>query len=387
MPKSSTIQVTPIAQTTGGQVAVEEKESGRKMPAFILPILALTILLIIAFIWAISRIFGGTDTTQSTPIPPTDVIAIVDPISTPTNDAPTSPATVTTPTSTIPAVIDLATNTPTATTPPTITPTPTLDRRISNVDGMRQLFIPQGQYLRGANDTDPEAGDDEFPQVNVILAPFWIDETEVTNAQFTNCVADGNCLAPTTCQFGQATFQTGDPNEPVTCVSWQMAQDYCTWAGRTLPTEAQWERAAKGTDNRLYPWGNDFACQNGNFDDELIENDYTVPGGARCDGFDRLSPIGSFPAGASPVGALDMSGNVWEWVSDWYGADFYTVTDVVIFNQASASNPTGPATGDQKVARGGAWNFHVSTLRTTERFPLDHTATYFNVGFRCAENE
>jgi formylglycine-generating enzyme required for sulfatase activity len=153
--------------------------------------------------------------------------------------------------------------------------------------------------------------------------------TEVTNAQYDRCVRAGVCTAPSNSVWRDVRFA----DHPVTDVSWDQASVYAQWVGGSLPTEAQWEKAARGTDLRAYPWG----------DQEPTVSLLNFEGS----GIGGTSAVGSYPIGASPYGALDMAGNVWEWVADWYDGSYYSVSPV--------ENPQGPATGSYRVLRGGSW--------------------------------
>ena len=153
---------------------------------------------------------------------------------------------------------------------------------------------------------------------------------------------------------------TAEDDHPVVQVSWFDAEAYCAWAGGSLPTEAQWEKAARGTDGRTYPWGSVFDGTWLNYCDASCEGGDT----AFDDGYRFTAPVGSYPAGASPYGALDMAGNVWEWTADWYDDGYYAVSP--------ASNPTGPDSGQYRVLRGGSWNHDRSGMRTA--FRLDSSA-------------
>jgi formylglycine-generating enzyme required for sulfatase activity len=263
----------------------------------------------------------------------------------------------------------------TATLPaPTVTPT-TLSQQppactaigqtwTSPIDGMTQVCVSAGAFLMGSTDTDKSAKANEKPQHTVTLDAFWIDQTIVTNAMYQKCVQAGKCAAPS--DKSSATRSNYYDNAkfgsyPVIYVSWDDAQAYCAWAGRSLPTEAQWEKAARGTDGRLYPWGSQApSCSLANF--------------YRCQG--DTSAVGSYLAGASPYGALDMAGNVWQWVADWYSHTHYE------YAYRQPSNPTGPASGQYKVLRGGSWGY--GNLRTADLNIMDPPGRSSDIGFRCA---
>jgi formylglycine-generating enzyme required for sulfatase activity len=240
---------------------------------------------------------------------------------------------------------------------------------------MVMVDVPAGEFLMGSTDDDSEAYDDDKPQHTVYLDSFWIDRTEVTNAQFRKCVEAGACQAPTTCEWGDPTYNDGDKaDHPVVCVICNQAQAYCQWAGARLPTEAEWEKAARGTAGRIYPWGNTFDGTKVNFCDRNCEYDWKDS--AIDDGYARTAPVGHYLAGASPYGALDMSGNVWEWVNDWYSSTYYSVSP--------DSNPQGPDTGEWKVLRGGSWNGNRNAVRAANRSYRYPTTRYSLIGFRCA---
>jgi eukaryotic-like serine/threonine-protein kinase len=244
--------------------------------------------------------------------------------------------------------------------PPTITPTPTLEIKgfqISDKDGMKLLYVPAGEFLMGSTDPNSQAKFDEKPQHTVNLDAFWIDQTEVTNAMYSQCVQTELCQSPSNTTF-YADTQFG--NYPVVYVSWNDAQAYCQWAGRKLPTEAQWEKAARGTDGRTYPWGEDISCEKANY--------------FGCIG--KASAVGSYPSGASPYGALDMAGNGLEWVSDWYDPNYYA--------SSPSSNPTGPVTGQERVLRGGSWFYEALYLRTADRDRVSSDERRDLLGFRCS---
>lgn len=201
-----------------------------------------------------------------------------------------------------------------------------------------------------------EGDDDEQPVHEVTLDGFWIDQTEVTNVQYERCVTDGDCEAS---RYADDT-DFNKANYPVIGMSWHDATTYCEWAGGRLPTEAEWEYAARGEAENKYPWGNeDPTCGLAQF--------------SGC--FRNTVSVGSFPDGASWCDALDMAGNVWEWVSDWYDADYYEWSPV--------QNPTGPASGKYRVLRGGSWDTHYRTVRAINRFRNYPNNTYNDNGFRC----
>ena len=276
----------------------------------------------------------------------------------------------------IPSAIQTSQPTKTDTPSPTetpIPPTPTLpigSTMISNKDDMTLLYVPAGEFTMGSDTGEVE----EKPAHTVDLDAFWIDKTEVTNKMYALCVAAGSCKerepdskksSSRSSYYGNSDFD----NYPVINVSWIDAKAYCEWAGRRLPTEAEWEKAARGRDGRTYPWGNDIANSN------LLNYGYS-------DSRDTTE-VGKYPSGASPYGALDMAGNVWEWVNDWYDANYYT--------SSPSSNPQGPASGQERVLRGGSWDFDVISSYsrfwgfdpTTSSYTIGSTY-YGSLGFRCA---
>ena len=268
--------------------------------------------------------------------------------------------------------------TKTATSTPKPTSTPSLEigsTKVRERDGMEMVYVPEGSFEMGST----TGYSDEQPVRQVYLDAYWIDKYEVTNAQYAQCVAESSCDKPySTGSYTQSSYY-GNPeyaNYPVIYVNWSQATDYCHWVveGGDLPTEAQWEKAARGTDAREYPWGNEFDCTKGNFDDETQYDDYVVEGGPNCDGYADTAPAGSYLSGASPYGALDMAGNVWEWVRDTYGP----------YNSGDNDNPTGPTGGSTKVIRGGGWSSYTRNIRTAYRHGNDPTDMNNNVGFRCA---
>jgi formylglycine-generating enzyme required for sulfatase activity len=246
--------------------------------------------------------------------------------------------------------------TPTPTATPRFTPTPRAGETRVFADGASMVYVPAGEFTMGDS-----VGFGSGPPHQVYLNEFWIDRFEVTNALYKKCADAGKCQPPSQTKSNTRDSYYGNSqydNYPVIYVSWNDANTYCTWAGKRLPTEAEWEKAARGIDARLYPWGND---------DKKIE---TRIGG-------DTMPVGSYPDTASPYGALDMAGNVWEWVADWYGAEYYTISPY--------RNPKGPSAGDKKVMRGGGFLQMGIPSTTTDRKNYYPGSRDDDVGFRCAQ--
>ncbi len=250
------------------------------------------------------------------------------------------------------------------------------------------LLIEAGSFLMGADDKDiqitkalhakqgmpfPYDCEDERPKRDVYLDAFLIDRHELTVAQYAECIRSGACAPPKAkINDKRCNWLSGRSGKhPVNCVEWQQAHNYCVWAGKRLPTEAEWEKAARSSDGRLYPWGdNPPTCE------------LAVWGDAeRADGCgqDGTWPVCSRPQGMSRGALCDMAGNVWEWVSDWYADDYY--------KKATGRNPSGPLKGKHKIGKGGSW--HTSEpggLRCSGRYSLDPKVQENFVGFRCAKD-
>ncbi len=244
------------------------------------------------------------------------------------------------------------------------TPALAVITQTSPMDGMTMIYIPAGSFTMGADESDLEAGEQEAPKHKVSLSAYWIDETEVTNGMYARCVDQGACSPPVNLYSKTHTSYFGDPaftKHPVIYVGWEDARDYCRWTGRRLPSEAEWEKAARGTDVRIYPWG---------------EN----PPGLKFANYGGLigdtTPVGSFPSGRSAYGVLDLAGNVAEWVSDWYDQDYYS--------NSPFQNPAGPTAGVFRLIRGGSWFTQGNSLRTTFRMWNYPDLRSDTVGFRCA---
>jgi len=232
--------------------------------------------------------------------------------------------------------------------------------QVSSKDGMVMIYIPAGNFTMGSNNGWPE----QAPVHNVYLDAFRIDQTEVTNAQYALCVEAKACRLPKNTSSNTRNKYYGNPEfdrYPVVFVTWNDALKYCRWAGRRLPTEAEWEKAARGTPELTYPWGNQPPnSQLANFNNQVFDT----------------TKVGSFPSGASPYGVLDMAGNAEEWVSDWYGAKYYA--------NSPEKNPTGPSSGTAKMLRGGSWFYSEFYLRTAYRNEFRSDGSNNSVGFRCA---
>jgi formylglycine-generating enzyme required for sulfatase activity len=239
---------------------------------------------------------------------------------------------------------------------------------------VEQVFVPAGSFMMGSDNGQ----EDERPVHQVTLDAFWLDRTEVTNAQYAACVADGACGPPGYSSSWTRNNYYDDPayaDYPVIYVSWDDAAAFAAWAGGRLPTEAEWEYAARGLESLQYPWGNTFDGQKLNFCDRNCPFDYADQ--AVDDGHADTAPVGSYPNGASWVGAMDMAGNVWEWVSDRYNGNYYTSSPAV--------NPPGPDSGDSRVLRGGSWVDADRSTRAAYRLDSAPDLRNFDVGFRVAE--
>ena len=221
------------------------------------------------------------------------------------------------------------------------------------------VLVPAGEFTMGSSTGDS----DERPAHQVYLDAFSIDRYEVTVGQYAAFLQESGSHPPS----DWATMnRLAHQKRPVSNVDWADAAAYCKWAGQRLPTEAEWEKAARGTDGRLYPWGNEAPT--------LLHANF---GKTDWNNHGVLAPVGSFEEGKSPYGIYDMAGNVWEWVSDWYDFRYY--------KSSPSKNPIGPSSGGTKVIRGGSWYSNPKALRSANRSlisPTDQGLT----GFRCAKN-
>jgi len=269
---------------------------------------------------------------------------------------------------------------------------------VSPKDGAEMVYVPAGDFVMGSTNAEIaallkaeprlKAGSfaNEQPQFRSHLPGYWIDKCEVTVAQYRRFCRETGREMPEAPKWGW------QDDHPIVDVTWHDAAAYAKWAGKRLPTEMEWEKAGRGTDGRIYPWGNQWPPppQSGNFADEALTR--TDPDEARRlsglgfpplsgydDGYARTAPVGRFAAGASPYGARDMAGNVWEWCADWYDTDAY--------KRYARGDLTAPSAGGLRVLRGGSWSIGDSmTCRCVHRFQgFPGGGNYFGIcfGFRC----
>jgi formylglycine-generating enzyme required for sulfatase activity len=289
--------------------------------------------------------------------------------------------------------------------------------KLRRIDGMQMVFVPSGSFFMGSNDGQlNNAMEDcmkmysekdcqrylynhEKPMHLVTLDKFWIDKTEVTNAQFCKFLNEcGNKAENGTFWYepaagsrgikygfideieGKFIPQNGFEDFPVIEVSWYGAVAYCKWIGVRLPTEAEWEYAARGPNAYIYPWGNDFNGKCVNYRDSSFIFDNLGKDLNFNDGNPNWSFVGSYPSGASWCGALDMSGNIYEWVEDWWSATYY--------GSSPSKNPIGPESGTLKIGRGGSWYDPSWHVRSSYRKALSPSSARIHwIGFRCAKTD
>lgn len=294
-------------------------------------------------------------------------------------------ATLAPPTATL--VPPTATPMPTATSTPSVTATlapGTVQRR--GKDNAEMVYVSAGEFGMGGD-----------PAKAIYLNAFWLDKYEVTNEQFRQFVDATGYKTDAEKQGWGFEFinakweQVGGISwrsprgagssiaeqlkHPVVLVSWNDASTYCAWAGKRLPTEAEWEKSARGTEGRIYPWGNAWDGTKLNFCDANCA--FTWKDSSVNDQYAESAPVGSFPQGASVYGAQDLAGNVWEWTADWFDANYYKTMPT--------SNPSGSASGQLKILRGGAWSIDQSYARATNRFSAVPEYRERSVGFRCVQ--
>lgn len=244
---------------------------------------------------------------------------------------------------------------------PTPIDTPKLgigSRATNRKDGAVYVYVPAGKFVMGSND----GKDDEKPVHEVTQDAFWIMQTEVTNAEYKKCMDAGFCSKPGNSDWDKSELWTKFAQHPVVHVNWDQANTYAKWAGGHLPTEAEWEKTARGPYGNTYPWGN------------------TMPNNLRLNFDDKLkatNAIGQYLMGRSFYGAFDMAGNVWEWVADWYDWGYYEISPT--------SNPQGPTTGSYHVIRGGSYRSNANTVRSSYRYGSLYGGNV-DVGFRVVRD-
>ena len=228
---------------------------------------------------------------------------------------------------------------------------------VSEIDYAQMILIPAGKFRMGS--LEDEGYGDERPQHTVFISAFYIDKYEVTNAQYKKFMDVTGHKAPN--YWDDERYN--QPNQPVVGVAFNDALAYAQWAEKRLPTEAEWEKAAHGTDGRKYPWGNEW-------DNSKCNSDTSD------DGYEYSAPVGSFPADVSPYGIQDCAGNVLEWCADWYDNEYYS--------RSPKKNPDGPDSGRYRVLRGGSFHYFPYNWHCAFRYAGMPTDTNHDIGFRCA---
>jgi formylglycine-generating enzyme required for sulfatase activity/outer membrane protein assembly factor BamD (BamD/ComL family) len=385
-----------VEATARKKLAVQEQpRAARHLPRWALAAIGgLAVVAIVVGALLVSGVFDGEasavtptsalaalpgDTSSPTTgllIPPTDTqVPIAPPTTTPTK----GPTPTVTPTEE-PTPTENPSHTPSSS--PTGTPTPTPGPPIPDPmpayplagtiwewsDGSDMVYVPAGRFWMGSAQDDPDANDNEKPIHEVYLDSFWIDRTEVTRGQYWSCMDAGACRPRSSLWDGTSLLN------PISQATWEDALAYCTWAGKRLPTEAEWEKAARGTDKRIYPWGNIFDGTLVNFCDVSCLPYWKD--GVAYDGHPDLSQVGSYPDGASPYGALDMTGNVWEWTSTLYLGYPYKADDGREDLEA----------GRLRVLRGGSYVDGQDNVRAASRGGMEPSEVHGNNGFRCASS-
>jgi formylglycine-generating enzyme required for sulfatase activity len=275
--------------------------------------------------------------------------------------------------------------------PTPVTPTLGIGSTLTrSADGMTTVYVATGNFTMGdtldqamaecrkyEDDCQDSWFTDEQPPHNVSVDAFWIDKTDVTNAMYGKCVSAGACQTPSSTMSATRSFipnyffMDTYANFPVIYVNWNDAQAYCKWAGARLPTEAEWEKAARGTDGRIFPWGNaDATCNLANLTPHAGDNNHQCLNDTSGENWKIY--------GVSPYGAVDMAGNVWNWMNDWYDANYYA--------SSPSSNPQGPSSGTDRVLRGGSFHNYEISVRSAGRYHNDPAFTNYDIGFRCVSS-
>src|SRR5579884_732499 len=252
--------------------------------------------------------------------------------------------------------------------PPLWTPLFEAERLAAMEVPEEMVTVPAGWFLMGSDPkTDPAAGPQEQPQRLVYLNAFRIDRYEVTNVHYLRYVLATGAEWPP--YWREEPFPEKIAWHPVIGVSWREADAYCRWAGKRLPTEAEWEKAARGTDGRIFPWGDEPAG--------WLKSNIAHSGSGRVKRYPPLANVNRYDRGVSPYGVYQMAGNVSEWVADWFDPEYY--------RRAETHNPTGPAQGTDKVFRGGSWNEDPEVARSAGRNAGAPDHRSYLIGFRCAK--
>ncbi len=264
---------------------------------------------------------------------------------------------------------------------PNVTPAQAIETKVSPIDSKTMVRVPAGEFTMGTSEEqkaqlgkdfgiNPNLLKEESPVSKISLAEFYIDQTPVTNAEYKKFIdananhavpfVDENAVLAFTWDKTTRGFPQGRDQYPVVLVSWNDAMAYCQWAGKRLPTEAEWEKAARGTDGRLWPWGNTWDTSKANSVEQKKGD---------------AVPVGKYPTGASPYGALDMVGNVWQWTSSLDKPYPYDAKD----------GREDPNAVGLRITRGGAWGFGPAVDRTSLRNRFDPSSVSLSIGFRCAQ--
>lgn len=238
-----------------------------------------------------------------------------------------------------------------------------LARSMIGKDGAPMVLVAAGEFWMGS--PDGKGRKDEHPRHRVHLDAFYLDQYEVTTSRYAKFFNATNRPAQ---EYWSEQVLRQHGNKPVVVVDWNDAVAYCSWAGKRLPTEAEWEKAARGTDERVYPWGNEAPDERrANFEHCCDFKKYGI-----------LTDVGSYEQGKSPYGVYDMAGNVWEWTADWYDQTYYS--------KSPERNPKGPSSGEVRVMRGGSWYSEAVLLPSAMRDRWSPTGRYEGIGFRCAQD-